>query len=127
MKVVGKIFSIIGGILGILSGICFLIYGIALMLLAIPEVKDIFTQAMDQVSGMMPAYVVQYMDYLIAGAMVSGIVLIVLSIFAFIAGGLSLKCHNKKNYVPTIVLNVLAGFQVLAILGAIFGLIFDKD
>ena len=126
MKKVGQIFSLIGGILGILSGVGLVVTGVLTLLLNVPEIKDIFLESMQKLADLTKLPLMDYANYMIAGATVSAIINLIIAVLCFIAAGLSFVCHKKKTYIPTIVLGALAYFQIFIILGAIFGCIFDK-
>ena len=126
MKNVGRIFSIIGGVLAILCGVGLIGYGVSLLLLNLPEVKDIFLEAMQKLAEITHLPFVKFAELAMASAVVNAIIQFVFAVISFVAGGLSLACHKNKAYVATIVLGALAYFQVFVVLGAIFGLIFDK-
>ena len=126
MKNVGRIFSIIGGVLGIVTGFGLVICGVCFLLINIPEVKEVFLRGIQFAQDQSNVPLMDYVDFMIAGAVVSAIFEFVFAAICFVGGGLSLVCHKNKNYIATIVLNVLACFNTFAVLGAIFGLIFDK-
>lgn len=126
MKNVGRIFSIIGGIFSILSGITVLLSGVLCICLSIPAIKDAVVEYAESIEADVSFPIMEYLNYMIAGAIVSGVILLVYAVFFFIAGGLSLGCHRKHSYIATIIFSVLTGFQILMLLGAIFGMIFDK-
>ena len=126
MKNVGRIFSIIGGVLGIVTGFGLVICGVCFLLINIPEVKEVFLRGIQFAQDQSNVPLMDYVDFMIAGAVVSAIFEFVFAAICFVGGGLSLACHKKKNYIATIVLNALACFNTFAVLGAIFGLIFDK-
>ena len=126
MKNVGRIFSIIGGVLAILSGVGLIGYGVCLLMLNVPEVKNVFLDIMQFVQDKTSLPFLKYADLMILGSTVSAIIQFVVAALCFVAGGLSLTCHKSKAYVATIIVGALAYWQVFVILGAIFGLIFDK-
>lgn len=126
MKNVGRIFSIIGGVLAILTGLGLIGYGVSLLLLNVPEVQSIFLEVMEKLAKLTHLPFMKFADVAIAGSVVNAIVQFVFAAISFVAAGLSFSCHNTKAYIPTIVLGVIAYFQLFAILGAIFGIIFDK-
>ena len=126
MKNVGRIFSIIGGVLGILTGFGLVICGVCFLLINIPEVKDVFLRAMQFAQDKTNIPFTEYVDLMMAGAVVSAVFEFVYAALCFVGAGLSLSCHKSKSYIASIVLNALACFNTFAILGAIFGAIFDK-
>ena len=126
MKKVGQIFSLIGGILGILTGVGIVISSIVMFCLNVPEIKDAFLEGMQKLSDLTKLQFIDYANLMISGATVSAIINLIFAVICFVAAGLSFVCHKNKSYIPTIVLGVLAYCQVFIILGAIFGIIFDK-
>ena len=126
MKFVGRIFSIIGGVLGILAGLGLIGCGVCLLLINVPEVKNLFLDAIQFVEDKSNVPLTNYVDLMIAGSIVSAIFQFLFAALCFVGAGLSLSCHKSKNYIATIVINVIAYFETFAILGAIFGAIFDK-
>ena len=126
MKFVGRIFSIIGGVLGILSGLALIGAGVCLLLINVPEVKSLFLDAIAFAEDKTNLPLSNYVDLMIAGSIVSAIFEFLYAALCFTGAGLSLSCHKSKAYIGTIVINVIACFNTFAILGAIFGAIFDK-
>ena len=126
MKFVGRIFSIIGGVLGILSGLALIGAGVCLLLINVPEVKSLFLDAIAFAEDKTNLPLSNYVDLMIAGSIVSAIFQFLYAALCFTGAGLSLSCHKSKAYIGTIVINVIACFNTFAILGAIFGAIFDK-
>ena len=126
MKKVSQIFSIIGGVLAILCGVGLVLSSVLMLLLNVPEIKDIFMDTMQKAADASNLPLMDYANYILAGATASAIINFVFAVFCFVAAFFSFSCHKKKSYVPTIVFGVLAYCQLFVILGAIFGLIFDK-
>ncbi len=126
MKFVGRIFSIIGGVLGILTGLALIGAGVCLLLINVPEVKSLFLDAIAFAEDKTNLPLSNYVDLMIAGSIVSAIFEFLYAALCFTGAGLSLSCHKSKAYIGTIVINVIACFNTFAILGAIFGAIFDK-
>ena len=126
MKNVGRIFSIIGGVIGIVTGFGLVICGVCFLLINIPEVKDAVLRGIQFAQDQSNVPFMDYVDFMIAGAVISAVFEFVFAAICFVGGGLSLTCHKNKSYVATIVLNALGCFNTFAVLGAIFGLIFDK-
>ena len=126
MKFVGRIFSIIGGVLGILAGLGLIGAGVCLLLINVPEVKDLFLKAIQFAEDKSNLPLTDYVDLMIAGSIVSAIIEFLYAALCFTGAGLSFSCHKNKSYIATIVINVIACFNTFAILGAIFGAIFDK-
>lgn len=126
MKTVGRIFSIIGGVIGILTGLGLIGFGVCLLLINVPEIKDLFLDAIQFAEDQASIPLMKYADAMIAGAVVSAIFEFIYAAICFIGAGLSLACHKNKSYIATIILNVIGCFNTFAILGAIFGIIFDK-
>ena len=126
MKTVGRIFSIIGGVIGILTGLGLIGFGVCLLLINVPEIKDLFLDAIQFAEDQTSLPLMKYTDAMIAGAVVSAIFEFIYAAICFIGAGLSLACHKNKSYIATIILNVIGCFNTFAILGAIFGIIFDK-
>ncbi len=126
MKKVGQIFSVIGGVFAILAGVGVVISAILMLLLNIPNVKDAFMELMQKIAEASSLPIMDYANYVVAGATVSAIINLCFGILCFLAAGFSFVCHKKKNYIATIVISALAYFQIFAVLGAIFGLIFDN-
>lgn len=126
MKFVGRIFSIIGGVLGILAGLGLIGAGVCLLLINVPEVKDLFLKAIQLAEDKSNIPFTDYVDLMIAGSIVSAIIEFLYAALCFTGAGLSFSCHKSKSYIATIVINVIACFNTFAILGAIFGAIFDK-
>ena len=126
MKNVGRVFSIIGGVFGILTGFGLVICGVCFLLINIPEVKEAFLNGITFIEEQSSIPFTEYVDFMIASATVAAIFQFVYAALCFVGAGLSLSCHKSKSYIGTIVLNVLACFNTFAILGAIFGAIFDK-
>ena len=126
MKTVGRIFSIIGGVLGLMTGFGLVICGVCLLLINVPEVKDLFLKAIQYAQDQSSVPLMEYVDYMIAGSTISAIFQFVFAAICFVGAGLSLSCHKKKSYIATIVLNVIGCFNTFAVLGAIFGIIFDN-
>ena len=126
MKFVGRIFSIIGGVLGILTGLALIGAGVCLLLINVPEVKDLFLKGIELAEDKTNIPFTDYVDLMIASSIVSAIFEFLYAALCFTGAGLSLSCHKSKAYIGTIVINVIACFNTFAILGAIFGAIFDK-
>ena len=126
MKNVGRIFSIIGGVLGILTGFGLVVCGVFFLLVNIPEVKNILLDLLQKAADHTSIPFMDYADAFIAGAVVSAIFKFIYAALCFVGAGLSLSCHKNKSYIASIVLNALACFNTFAVLGAIFGAIFDK-
>ena len=126
MKNVGRIFSIIGGVLGILAGFGLVISGVCFLLINIPEVKDVFLRGVQFIQDKSNVPFMDYVDFMIAGAVISAIFEFVFAAICFVGAGLSFACHKNKSYIPSIVLNAIGCFNTFAVLGAIFGIIFDK-
>lgn len=126
MKFVGRIFSIIGGVLGILAGLGLIGTGVCLLLINIPEVKDLFLDIIQFAEDKTSVPFSNYVDLMITGSIICAIVEFIYAAICFTGAGLSLSCHKNKAYIATIVLNVIGCFNTFAILGAIFGVIFDK-
>lgn len=127
MKYVGRIFSIIGGVRGILMGLCLIGFGVCLLLINVPEIKSLFLDAIQFAQDQTSIPLMKYTDAMIAGAIVSAVFEFIYAAICFIGAGLSLVCHKNKSYVATIVLNAIGCFNTFAILGAIFGTIFDRQ
>ena len=127
MKYVGRIFSIIGGVVGILTGLALVGCGVCFLLINIPEVKSLFLDAIQFAQDQSSVPLMKYVDAMIAGAIVSAIFEFIYAAICFVGAGLSLACHKNKSYIATIVLNVIGCFNTFAILGAIFGTIFDRQ
>ena len=126
MKFVGRIFSIIGGVIGILTGLALIGTGVCLLLINVPEVKDVFLKLMQLAQDKSNIPFTDYLDLMIAGSIISAIIEFLYAALCFTGAGLSFSCHKNKSYIATIVINVIACFNTFAILGAIFGAIFDK-
>ena len=126
MKYVGRIFSIIGGVIGILAGLALVGCGVCFLLINVPEVKDLFLKGIQFAQDKSNVPLMDYVDYMIAGAVVSAVFEFIYAAICFVGAGLSLSCHKNKSYIATIVLNVIGCFNTFAILGAIFGTIFDR-
>ena len=126
MKFVGRIFSIIGGVIGILAGLGLIGFGVCLLLINVPEIKDLFLDAIQFAQDKTSIPLMKYTDAMIAGAVVSAVFEFIYAAICFVGAGLSFACHKNKSYIATIVLNVIGCFNTFAILGAIFGAIFDK-
>ena len=126
MKFVGRIFSIIGGVIGILVGLGLIGAGVCLLLINVPEVKDLFLKGIQFAEDKTNIPLTDYVDLMIAGSIISAIVEFIYAAICFTGAGLSFSCHKNKAYIATIVLNVIGCFNTFAILGAIFGAIFDK-
>ena len=126
MKFVGRIFSIIGGVLGILAGLGLIGAGVCLLLINVPEVKDLFLKGIQFAEDKINFPLTDYVDLMIAGSIISAIIEFIYAAVCFTGAGLSFSCHKNKSYIATIVLNVIGCFNTFAILGAIFGAIFDK-
>ena len=126
MKFVGRIFSIIGGVIGILAGLGLIGCGVCLLLINVPEIKSLFLDAIQFAQDKTSIPLMKYTDAMIAGAVVSAVFEFIYAAICFVGAGLSFACHKNKSYIATIVLNVIGCFNTFAILGAIFGAIFDK-
>ena len=126
MKNVGRIFSIIGGAIALVTGFGLIICGVCFLLINIPEVKELFLKGVQFVQDKSSVPFMDYVDYMIAASTISAIFEFVFAAVCFVGGGLSLSCHKSKSYVATIVLNVIGCFNTFAILGSIFGIIFDN-
>ena len=126
MKFVGRIFSIIGGVIGILVGLALIGAGVCLLLINVPEVKSLFLDAIQFVENKTDIPFTNYVDLMIAGSIISAIIEFIYAAVCFTGAGLSFSCHKNKSYIATIVLNVIGCFNTFAILGAIFGTIFDR-
>ena len=126
MKNVGRIFSIIGGVVGIVTGFSLVVCGVCFLLLNVPEVKNAFLDAIQMLQDKTNVPFMNYVDLMMASVIVSAVFLFIYAALSFVGAGLSFACHKNKTYIPSIVLNVLACFNTFAILGAIFGCIFDK-
>lgn len=126
MKFVGRIFSIIGGVIGILAGLGLIGCGVCLLLINVPEIKNLFLDAIQFAQDKTSIPLMKYTDAMIAGAVVSAVFEFIYAAICFVGAGLSFACHKNKSYIATIVLNVIGCFNTFAILGAIFGAIFDK-
>ena len=126
MKYVGRIFSIIGGVIGILAGLALVGCGVCFLLINVPEIKSLFLDAIQFAQDQTSIPLMKYTDAMIAGAVVSAVFEFIYAAICFTGAGLSLSCHKNKSYIATIVLNVIGCFNTFAILGAIFGVIFDK-
>ena len=127
MKYVGRIFSIIGGVIGILVGLGLIGCGVCFLLINVPEVKSLFLDAIQFAQDKTDLPLMKYVDAMIAGAVVSAVFEFIYAAICFVGAGLSLSCHKSKSYIATIVLNVIGCFNTFAILGAIFGTIFDRQ
>ena len=126
MKYVGRIFSIIGGVVGILVGLALVGCGVCFLLINVPEIKELFLKGIQFAQDKSNVPLMDYVDYMIAGAVVSAVFEFIYAAICFVGAGLSLSCHKNKSYIATIVLNVIGCFNTFAILGAIFGTIFDR-
>ena len=126
MKYVGRIFSIIGGVIGILAGLALVGCGVCFLLINVPEIKSLFLDAIQFAQDQTSIPLMKYTDAMIAGAVVSAVFEFIYAAICFVGAGLSLSCHKNKSYIATIVLNVIGCFNTFAILGAIFGTIFDR-
>lgn len=126
MKYVGRIFSIIGGVIGILAGLALVGCGVCFLLINVPEIKSLFLDAIQFAQDQTSIPLMKYTDAMIAGAVVSAVFEFIYAAICFVGAGLSLSCHKNKSYIATIVLNVIGCFNTFAILGAIFGAIFDR-
>ena len=126
MKVVGRVFSIIGGVFAILFGIGLVLGSVLILLLNVPEIKDYFMEAMQYLTDQTSLPFTHYADLIIEGSTFAAIINLIAAALSFIAAGFSLSCHKKKTYIASIVFGALAYFQFFVVLGAIFGVIFDK-
>ena len=126
MKYVGRIFSIIGGVIGILAGLALVGCGVCFLLINVPEIKSLFLDAIQFAQDQTSIPLMKYTDAMIAGAVVSAVFEFIYAAICFVGAGLSLSCHKNKSYIAAIVLNVIGCFNTFAILGAIFGTIFDR-
>ena len=126
MKYVGRIFSIIGGVIALLTGFGLIVCGVCFLLINVPEVKEIFLKGIQFAQDKSSVPLMDYVDYMIAASTISAIFQFLFAAVCFVGGGLSLACHKNKSYVATIVLNAIGCFNTFAILGAIFGIIFDR-
>ena len=126
MKKVGQIFSIVGGVLAIVCGVGVVVSAILMLLLNIPSVQDAFMELMQKIADASSLPIMDYANYVVAGATISAIINLCFGILCFVAAAFSFICHKKKCYIVTLVFAALAYFQIFAILGAIFGIIFDN-
>jgi hypothetical protein len=126
MKTTGRVFSIIGGVFALTFAFGLIVGSIFMFLVNVPEIKESFINLLNDLTERTSVPFNDFADIIITGSIVSGIINIVFAVFAVLAGIFSLLCHKNKNYVLTIVFGAIAYFQFFVVLGAIFGLIFDK-
>ena len=126
MKNVGRIFSIIGGVLALVFSVSLIFSGVFMILMQFDFIKSLYMEFLQMLTDLTSLPFINYSDFLLKGTLVRGILRLVFSIVCVIACIFSFTCHKNKTYIATIVLGTIAYFQFFVVLGAIFGLIFDR-
>lgn len=126
MKTAGRVISIVGGAFALTFALGLIVGSVLLFMINVPEIKESFLNLLNDLTEKTSVPFNDLADFIIAGSIFSGILNLVFAVFTVLAGIFSLLCHKNKSYPLTIVFGAIAYFQFLVVLGAIFGLIFDK-
>ena len=116
LRKIARILLLIGGILSLV----FVMTGAVFLGVAAIVVPMILTSENVNVIPEQFAAIAKF------GGIGLGLVLIFVAIFALVAGVLGIqgfKKHEKGNYIGNIVFDVLSGFQIIPLVGAVLGLI----
>ena len=133
MKKASNVLLLIGAILSFVGILFYIIFGSVMFGLASPANTQLIidginngTIVVNGVSGT-PEQIAAYLQQVASGL---GVFFLITGLFSIVPGILALIARKKETtglYVATLVLSVLAGFNIITLLGSIFGLVANSD
>ncbi len=128
MKKASSVLLLIGAILSFVGILFYIIFGSVMFGLASPANTQMIIDGINNgsitVSGVSgtPEQIAAYLQQVASGL---GVFFLITGLFSIVPGILALIARKKQTtglYVATLVLSILAGFNIITLLGSIFGL-----